>query len=260
MNFNTPYFMQVAVATSNGTVTLPPTALWSSPYAINAGTVNGLLASSVPVAGELFPVPMGTGYAGSAKMDPAFLPAGIPNSLLATADITTINGVRPDANGIFTITGGSGITITPLTNGITISGANTVPSDIIGSSSSSAVSLTVLNSEANGNESLLVKGGMGANNASGSADGSGLNPGSPQTYWADQVSVPAVTGTSLQIYNTLVSTNSTIIITPFELTATAAPVVIVAQAAGTFTVSSSSIMGTNGGGSVTALNYMIVNH
>jgi hypothetical protein len=74
MTFNEPYIMQETVMSSNGTTILAPTQLWSAPYAINSGTVNGLSASPVPVAGELFPVPIGTGYTGSAKMDPAFLP------------------------------------------------------------------------------------------------------------------------------------------------------------------------------------------
>lgn len=58
MTFNEQYFIQVAVTSGGGTITLPASALWSSPYAINAGTVNGLAASSVPIAGELFPLPL----------------------------------------------------------------------------------------------------------------------------------------------------------------------------------------------------------
>jgi hypothetical protein len=261
MTFNQQYFMTVVVTDANGMVTLPPTALWSAPYSLNSNTVNGIGASSTPVAGELFPVPIGTGYSGSAKMDPAFLPTGgVPNDILATPDIITINGVDPNAQDNFNIVGGNGITVTSGTNGITISGSNSSGSDIIGNNSSSAVSLTVINSETNGNDALLVRGGIGANNTNGTADGTGLSPGSPQTYWADQISVPAVTGTSLQIYNTLVSTGSTIILTPFELSATTAQFAIIAQGSGTFTVSSTAIMGTGGGGSVTALNYLVINH
>ena len=120
MDFNSQYSMQVEVTTSSGSTTLPPVVLYAVPYAINSNTVNGLQASSSPVAGELFPVPIGTGYTGSAKIDPAFLPSGIPNSLLDTADITTINGISPNASGNFKINAGNGITIVPGTNEITI--------------------------------------------------------------------------------------------------------------------------------------------
>ena len=120
MDFNSQYSMQVEVTTSSGSATLPSVVLYAVPYAINSTTVNGIQASTVPVAGELFPVPIGTGYTGSAKIDPAFLPSGIPNSLLETPDITTINAITPSASGNFQINAGNGITIVPGTNGITI--------------------------------------------------------------------------------------------------------------------------------------------
>jgi hypothetical protein len=124
LDFNEQYTLQVVVTDGSGnTTSLPSTQLWSSPYALNTNTVNGLSASSVPVAGDLFPVPLqGGSYTGTAKVDPAFLPAGIPNNLLATQDITTINNIAPNSNGDFQITGGTGIVITAGTNGITISG------------------------------------------------------------------------------------------------------------------------------------------
>jgi hypothetical protein len=213
MDFNQQYFMTVVVTDVNGTITLADQALESAPYAINAGTVNGLQASETPIAGDLFPVPIGTGYSGLAKIDPAFLPS-IPNSLLSL----------------------------PL---------------VIGNTSANSVSLTAQNIGTNGNEALLVNGGIGANNATGAADGTGLSSGSPQTYWADQVSIASGTGTSLQIYNTLVDSKSTIVITPVEPAVSGDQFMITAQNAGTFTVSST---GSMGGGAVTGLNYLVINH
>jgi hypothetical protein len=254
MDFNEQYLMEVTVTNSNGTTSLPPTELWSAPYAINSGTVNGISASPVPIAGDLFPVPIGSGYPGSTKMDPGFLPI-IPNALLQTPDIQTINGVGPDIGNNFEISGDAGITVTQGTHGITINGSNTV-----GSTSTSATQFIVLNSETSGNDALIVGGGIGANNPTGAADGTGLTSGSPQTYWADQVSVPSATGASILIYNTLISSKSTIVITPVESSASAIEIAITAQSAGTFTVSSTSTMGTSGGGTVTALNYLVINH
>jgi hypothetical protein len=251
MTFNEQYFLTLVVTASGGTTTLPPTPLWDAPYAINAGTVNGISASKVPVAGDLFPVPTGTGYAGTLKMDPGFLPA-IPNSLLGTPDITQINEIGPNTTGNFNIAAGSGIIITPVFNGITVTASN-----VVGNSSLSTVSFTVLDSEANGNDALLVRGGIGANNTAGTVDGSGLNSASPQTYWADRVPVPPTTGTSLQIFNILVSATSTIVITPVEPSASSAPLAITAQNDGTFTVSSTAILGN---GNVTVIDYLVINH
>jgi hypothetical protein len=251
MTFNEQYFLTMVVTTSGSTITLPPTPLWDAPYAINAGTVNGFSVSPTPIAGDLFPVPTGTGYTGALKIDPGFLPL-IPNSLLATPDITQINEIGPNTTGNFNIIAGSGITITPVFNGITVNASN-----VVGNSSLSTISFTVLDSEANGNAALLVRGGIGANNTDGTVDGSGLNAASPQTYWADRVPVPVTTGTSLQIFNTLISANSTIVITPLEPSASAAPLAITAVSAGAFTVSSTAIMGN---GNITAIDYLIINH
>ncbi len=292
MKFDRQYAIQVVI---NGSTTLPPNLLWSAPYALNSMRAAGMDISSVPVAGCLFPVPVGTGYSGTAKLDPAFLPA-IPNSLLQTPATTTINGIGGDANGNLQLVGGNNITvvngpgnkitidgpqpssITQVTAGSGLQGGGTsgdivlsvAPGGItssmlssplqIGSSSSASTALTVLTSETSGGSALMVGGGMGANNPTGSADGTGLSPGSPQTYWADQVSVPAVTTTSLVVYNSLVTATSTIILTPFAITPAVSPIVITAQTSGSFTVGSSTNMGTSGGGSVTALNYVIVNH
>lgn len=123
LTFNEQYFMTVVATTSNGSVTLGPTPLETAPYALNAGTVDGILASATPVAGELFPVPLGTGYTGVAKVDPAFLPT-IPNNLLQNPDIQTINNQGPTSNGNFQVFGSGGITVTTGTNEITISGGS----------------------------------------------------------------------------------------------------------------------------------------
>ena len=294
LTFNEQYFLTVVAATSNGTTTLAPTELWSAPYAINSGTVNGIAADSIPVAGELFPVPLsGQSYTGTAKMNASFLPI-IPNVLLQTPDIVKINGVGPDQNSNFEINGGTGIIVTPGTNEITISSsvqnaitgvlagpglttestgnAGVVEIGIadggvtssmlasqlsIGSSSSTSTALTAVSEEANGNEALLIKGGIGADNVTGLVDGSGLSSASPQTFWADKLAVPVTTGTSLQIFNTLVTGTSTIVITPFESSASANQLVITAQNAGTFTVGSTSSMGN---GAVLVISYLVINH
>jgi hypothetical protein len=124
VTFNSQYLMQVVVSTPGGLTTLAPTELWSAPYAVNAGAVNGIQASPVPVAGDLFPVPIGAGYEGTAKLDPGFLPKGIPNNLLATGTIETINGISPDANGNFQLIAGTGIALVPGTNSLTINGSS----------------------------------------------------------------------------------------------------------------------------------------
>ena len=169
LNFNEQYFMQVTVSsTTIPSTTLPIVPIESAPYALNAGTVNGIEADSLPTAGALFPVPIGTGYTGTAKLDPAFLPSGIPNSLLANGDVETINGIKPDANGDFEIKPGSGITITPGTNSITISTAG-------GSGAVSSVNtgagLTETSTGPNGTGAVVVSVGPGA------ITGSMLGPG-----------------------------------------------------------------------------------
>jgi len=124
VTFNSQYLMQVVVSTPGGLTTLAPTELWSAPYAVNAGAVNGIQAAPVPVAGELFPVPIGEGYTGTAKIDPGFLPKGIPNNLLATSTINTINGQGPDPSGNFVIQGTAPITVTTVGNTVSIGGAS----------------------------------------------------------------------------------------------------------------------------------------
>ncbi|HEY3874161.1 MAG TPA: hypothetical protein VGM92_01685 [Candidatus Kapabacteria bacterium] len=282
-------------AVVNGSTNVGPVAIWSAPYAVNAGTVNGLQASETPVAGELFPVPIGTGYTGTAKLDPAFLPQ-IPSNLLpvSSSGIGTINGIGPDSTGNFFVSGINGISITGGTNSFIvsgppggipsiatgaglqetsigsdytlsvapggISGPMIVPNLVLGSSDSGPIALTVADSEMNGNAAFSVLGGIRAGNPTGAADGTGLSPVSPQTYWADQAAVPRATGTSLQIYNRLVSTTSTIVVTAVGSAAASGGITLTAQSAGTFTVSSKNAMGTNGGGTMTFVSYIVVNH
>lgn len=295
LDFNQQYFLEVFIDGNPFT----STPIWSAPYAINAGTVNGLQASSSPVSGELFPVPLATdSYNGTAKINANFLPT-IPNNKLAMQDIVTINGITPSSDGNFAINAGTGIDITPGTNGITITnsgsggvtsiiagpgveannngGAVTVgiaPSGIVSSmlssnltvtgltvlSNSQVVALTAHNSEQSGNAAFAVQGGVAAQNSTGNPDGTGLNSNSPQTYFVDNVAVPTATTTSLQIYNTLIAPTSTILITPVGISAAVGDLAITSQSIGTFTVSSTVIMGTGGGGSVTGINYEVVNH
>jgi hypothetical protein len=256
MDFNEQYVMTVVVtnpSTSTTTTMAPSALLWSAPYAFNAGRVNGLDVSATPINGDIFPVPLDA----NGKISATILPS-ISNY------IQTINGALPDAQGNFMITGGNGVTVQTTGNTITISsvqlGSNLAVQTLTalnGSSASQAI--TALDSEANGNAALMVQGGIGANNSSGALDGSGLNSGSPQTYWADEVSVPAATTTSIVVYNKLVNSTSTIVVTPVGPSA-APGVTVTAQGTGTFTVSANKPMGPGSAGSVTALNYIVVNH
>ncbi len=132
------------------------------------------------------------------------------------------------------------------------------PSLSIGSASNPGASLTVVDSETNGNAALYVEGGISAGSAK--TDGSGLNSGSPQAMWADYVSVPAATTNTLQIYNVLVGPSSTILLTPVGTAAFTGGLSVTSQSAGSFTVSSNVTMGTSGGGVVTAINYVVINH
>ncbi len=116
-------------------------------------------------------------------------------------------------------------------------------------------------------DTLAVTNGAAAKNpvasvnpTTASADGTGLSSDSPQTYWTDHIAVPPATGTSLQIFNKLVTSASTIILTPVGMNVGAGQILISAQSAGTFTVSATSAMGTGVGGMLQALNYMVVNH
>ncbi len=114
MTFDEQYLMQVEVETSNGTKTFPPTPLWSAPFALNAGTVGGIGASLVPTSGKLFPVPIGSGYTGTARIDPAFLPPGAIGSWLAIGGGTMFGNI---AMGNNSITGANGISASVFTGG-----------------------------------------------------------------------------------------------------------------------------------------------
>lgn len=286
MTFDEQYSFSITATIGASSVPLPPQLLWSAPYAFNANRVNGMLASPIPVNGQLFPVPLNA----QGKIDTSILPS-MPTQSSA---IETINNLSPDQNNNFQINGGSGVSISMGAHSVTISdssqslitsvlgtngiigggssgnlvlgiGTGAITSNMlsprlaIGKNSDTRASLTVSDSEANGNAALVVQGGIGANNSTGAADGTGLSAGSPQTFWADQVSVPSGTGTSIQIYNTLVNAASTIMVTAVGSSAASGGVTVTAQAAGTFTVSSKNAMASSGG-TVTALNYMIVNH
>ena len=293
MTFNEQYALTIVV---NNQTTLPAQLLWSSPYALNSERVGGIAVSPTPVNGDLFPMPLN----GAGKIDPSMLPEISGNLLQNAPVTSINGTVLPDASGNVDIVGADGITVVNSGNTVTISGPNgagltgiygnngltgggtsgniylgIAPGGIsssmlaqnlqmgsitVGSSGSSSASLVVVDSEINGGKALAVMGGIGAGNPTGAADGTGLSPGSTQTYWADQVAVPGVTTTSLQVYNKLVSASSTIIITPFALSANVGQIAITSQGAGTFTITSSSTMGTNGGGSVTGLNYLVINH
>lgn len=263
MKFEDQYSMTIVVTdpASGTTTTLAPSALlWSAPYALNAQRVNGIDVSATPVNGDIFPIPLDA----TGKIDASILPP-VSDSQMQSKLIQTINGIQPDASNNIEIDAGAGITITPGNHSITISSAQLSPNLSVQTltalnSSSTSPAIHAADSEANGNTALMVQGGIGANNSSGIADGSGLNSGSPQTYWSDQVSVPAATTTTIVIYNTLVSATSTILVTPVGVGAFGGGITVTSQGAGTFTISSKNPMGTGGGGMVTALNYMVVNH
>jgi hypothetical protein len=80
----------------------------------------------------------------------------------------------------------------------------------------------------------------------------------PQTSWVGKVAVPPTTGTSLVIQNTHVNMYSNIFVSPENSTVGSGGVTVTSQGAGTFTVSLPKDMGT-GAGSITALNYQVVN-
>jgi hypothetical protein len=262
MKFEDQYSMTIVVTdpASGTTTTLAPSALlWSAPYALNAQRVNGIDVSATPVNGDIFPIPLDATGKIAASMLPAISIGQLP------VFIQSINGIAPDSFEGFEIKGGPGVTITSGDHSITISSDQLSPNLGVETltalhASSTSPAITAVDSEANGNTALMVQGGIGANNSSGIADGSGLNSGSPQTYWADQVSVPAATTTTIVIYNTLVSATSTILVTPVGVGAFGGGITVTSQGAGTFTISSKNPMGTGGGGMVTALNYMVVNH
>jgi hypothetical protein len=91
MTFNEQYFMGISVDAGNEFS--PRTALVSSPYALNAGSVNGLEASKIPLAGVLYPLDA-TGH-----IDPRVLPA-------TSNSINSINNVQGDALGNLNIVPG----------------------------------------------------------------------------------------------------------------------------------------------------------
>src|SRR5579883_2815264 len=279
----------------NGTNTLPPIRMWGAPYALNTARLGNFNVAATPVAGSIFVVPVGTGYNGSVKIDPAFLPP-IPTNLLREPPLRSINSVSADTSHDIQFISGSNMTVTPNNGGHSItlsttsslitsvragaglqmsgSGTNVIlsvaPGGIssnmlastlqIGSSTSTSTALTDVAAEVSGGSAVMMKGGIGANNPTGSADGTGLSPGSPQTFWSDQVSVPSTTTTSLTIYNTLINTSSTIVLLPMGSSSAVSNLVITSQPNGSFIVGSSTNMGTGVGGSVTAINYMVVNH
>ncbi|HET6400891.1 MAG TPA: hypothetical protein VFH95_05765 [Candidatus Kapabacteria bacterium] len=296
MTFNEQYSMEIVVTSNGSSTTLPPQLLWSAPYAFNAERVNGLDVSATPVSGDIFPMPLNA----SGKIDSSMLPLISAGMLASNFVQTISGIAPNATTGDFQIIGDSGITITPTTNGITINasggggitsisgtngitgggtdgnivlgiGAGAITSNMLNpnigiqtlaaqNGSSTSPSIIALDSETNGNAALMVQGGIGANNTGNTPDSSGLNAASHQSYWADEVSVPPVTTTSLAVYNKLVGAYSTIIVTPVGIAASGGGLTITSQAAGTFTVTSKDNMGTANGGKLTDLYYMVVNH
>ncbi len=188
---------------------------------------------------------------------------------------TSINGGPVNVSGATNITGATSVSgnftatgNTQLNGPLTATGnatfggtisANNVNGSSIGTTSLSSTALTVQNSNSNGGEALMVRGGLGSYTT---GDGSGQTALSPQIAWADQVAVPAAQGSTMTIYNNLVSGASVIIVTPITGGAgTAGVLQVTSVGVGSFTVTTSAAaLGTTGGGSVTALNYEVVNH
>jgi hypothetical protein len=98
LDFNQQYFVGISV---DGAAELSPrTAMGSSPYAMNAGSLNGLTASIAPTPGMLYPLD-GTGH-----IDPNILPPMAPT-------IATINGIHGDGANDFQLGAGPGIILQP---------------------------------------------------------------------------------------------------------------------------------------------------
>jgi hypothetical protein len=107
---------------------------------------------------------------------------------------------------------------------------------------------------------VVKNSGASGNTTTDSVDGTGLSSDSPQTNWSEHVSVPSATGISLQIFNELVSSISSIILMPVGANIAPGLILISSQSDGTFTVSALSSMGTSVGGTLSTINYMVVNH
>jgi hypothetical protein len=287
-DFNQQYWIEVSI---DNQPPLPRTALWSVPYAFNACTVGGVQVSLAPMNGKLWPVPLdGSGKISSSVLPPNNLTiSGVSPDGSGNINLTGSNGIvitpNPGSNSINIATSSSGITSILSGPGINASNNNgvitlsIVPGAITGSMLAPGLGynsftelgvgdannpnqvLKVTNKESNGSSALIVDGGIAAGNSTGSTDGTGLTALSKQVLWADQVTVPSGTATTMIVYNALVSATSTIVLTPvYSGAGTIVPLSVSGVAAGQFTVNAPTALGTGGGGSVSAINYIVVNH
>ncbi|MEO6938834.1 MAG: hypothetical protein ABI444_01640, partial [Candidatus Kapaibacterium sp.] len=122
MSFNEQYFIGVAI--DDGPELSPRTQLQSAPFAINAGSVNGISASTTPTPGMLLPLDA------TAHIDPRVLPT-------PPAFVSSLNNVLADPTNNLQLVAGPNIQIQPdaLNHKITISsvpGANSLRSVIAG--------------------------------------------------------------------------------------------------------------------------------
>jgi hypothetical protein len=289
-DFNQQYWIEVSI---DNQPPLPRTALWSVPYAFNACTVGGVQVSLAPMNGKLWPVPLdASGKISSSVLPPNNLTiAGVSPDGNGNINITGSNGIMitpnpgnhsidismPSIVGITSIQSGMGLQVSDNGHGVVslsigpgaVAGSMLAPalgshsfSDLdVGDANDPTQVLTVTNKESNGSSALIVDGGIAAGNPTGAADGTGLTALSKQVLWADQVTVPSGTAATMTVYNALVSSTSTIVLTPvYSGAGTIVPLSVSGVAAGQFTVNAPTALGTGGGGSVSAINYIVVNH
>jgi hypothetical protein len=96
MSFNQAY--SIGISIDGGAELTPRTDLAAAPYAMNAASVNGIGASTIPLAGQLYPLDA------TAHIDPRVLPQ-------ITGAINTINSVGPDGTNDIKIISGPSIQI-----------------------------------------------------------------------------------------------------------------------------------------------------
>ena len=113
VDFSQPYWLSITIDPGSANeIKFSRSRILSAPYALNSERANGIPVSAVPVAGNIFPLPMVNG-----KIDPSLLPP-------TTASIKSINTVGPDNSGAMTIRGTGSVSVSndPANHTITVSG------------------------------------------------------------------------------------------------------------------------------------------
>jgi hypothetical protein len=218
-----------------------------------ATTINGssitLTATNINEVGSVGvtgPITQGSGsntFGGASTFNGAVT---INNTVTSSGNSTLGTGGGATSNSFGTAGGAAAV-------------SNVIGNQVSGSTNQvNGVTTTDNASASNGSEALIIKGGAGALTATGQLEGNGQGPGTPQVRWADSYSLTAgnQAATSFTIYNSLISATSTIIISPVSNGGTIGIMTISGQAAGSFTVSTTSADFTGIG----TMNYSIINH